>query len=507
MTRAALTFLLLATLAALLPERGVAQDVATITVGTDEVAGEVLGFDGTYLRLRTAGGEVTLHYDPSHCSGACPDPALYVPELRLSGTPRLGTLILPALIEAYARDAGLSWERQEGPEGYRYDLASEALTLRVSVRLTTTGDGLADLLAEEADVAMAGRLPSEAELERARSAGQGDLGERTHLLAVEMLVPVTSPTLPVQGASLAQLEALLSGEVLDWAALGAPPQMARFHIAAEDDETLSLIEAIAEGGLAEDRPVIAYDEAGALSAGVAGDPGGFGLVPASDVGLTRPLLLRGSCGLAHLPEPALAAAGDYPLTLPLLLVQPRRRLPPEAAAFLDWTRTASAQAVLRRAGVTGMAPQPIPLAEQGERLVAAMLDPGATLPELQRLSRFARDKQRLSPTFRFDGDRLDALSAGRLRGLASSLAESDTDRPLWLVGFFDEPGSTDGGVALSRDRAESVRDALRDLFGGDLPDGLDLRIAAFGATLPVACGETDWGRVLNDRVELWTSVD
>ena len=505
MTRAALGLLLFLTIAMLLPTRGAADGMVTISVGADRVSGEPLGFDGAFLRLRTAEGVVTLRYDPALCSGACPDHASFVPTLRLSGTPRIGTLVLPALIEAFARETGLALDRSEdGSGGYGYTLRDDAPRLRFSVRLTTTGDGLADLLAEEADVVMAGRFPDADELERARAAGLGDLSGGTFLLAVEPLLAVTAPTLPVRSLGLGQLESLLSGEILDWAAVGTPPQVARMHMAAEDDETPSLVSRIVPAPLAADRPVVSYDEPAALSAGIAADPGGFGLVPPTDVGLAHPLVLRGSCGLELQPDGPLVAAGDYPLSLPLLMIAPRRRLPPDAAAFLDWLETDTAQAVLRRSGVVGTSPQPIPVAGQGERFVAALMDAGNGIGELQRLARFVRTKQRLSPTFRFEGGSLDDLSVARLRALAAHLVDHPGERELWLVGFLDGP---DAGIEGSRMRAETVRSALGEMFGGSLPEGLDLRIAAFGEALPVACPDTDLGRALNDRVELWESID
>ena len=512
MTRADLPILLILLIAAALPGRGVAQSEVTVGVGTDRVAGEVLGFDGTFLRLGTDAGEVTLHYDPALCSGpACPDPAAHVATLGFSGTSRLGALVLPALIEGFARERGLEVRRTDSDaDVFAYELAdATGPVLRLPFRLTSTADGLADLLAGEADIAMAARYPDAGEAELLTAAGLGDLTARARLIALEPLLPIVPPTLPVRSLDPAQLAGLLSGEILDWAAVGAPPQAVRLHLEEGNDETIAVISRFAPDGLAPDRPVVLH--AGGVAGAVADDPGGFALVAASDVGLAQAVQIRGSCGLTSRADPASMAAGDYPLSLPLLLLQPRRRLAPEAQDFLDWTASEAAQGVMRRAGVSGLTPLPMPVAEQGERFVAAILaggtEPGASLRDLQRLARFALGKTRLSPTFRFDGEALDPVSTGQVRALMTRLASGQLAGPLWLVGFSDGQDSPRRDLEMSRERSETVRSALTRAFGGQLPASVDLRIASFGDLLPVTCGDSAIERRLNDRVELWAEVD
>jgi phosphate transport system substrate-binding protein len=53
-----------------------------------------------------------------------------------------------------------------------------------------------------------------------------------------------------------------------------------------------------------------------------------------------------------------------------------------------------------------------------------------------------------------------------------------------------------------------VEVALLEALGGALPEGVRLRVHAFGEALPMGCDdprEGPWGAEVNRRVELWVS--
>jgi hypothetical protein len=140
-----------------------------------EVQGRVLGFDGRFVRIDAPEGELTLDLGSMTCGGACPDQEEFVPELNLSGDADLGRLLLPALIEGFAAAQG--WAAERGGEGDRvtYVLREDGgEVLRLGLRLTTTEDGIADLLASEADLAVLARAPRPAEETMLADGGLGE---------------------------------------------------------------------------------------------------------------------------------------------------------------------------------------------------------------------------------------------------------------------------------------------------------------------------------------------
>ncbi|WP_181418568.1 phosphate ABC transporter substrate-binding/OmpA family protein [Pseudoroseicyclus aestuarii] len=493
---------------------------ARVGAGGLVLTGPVLGFDGTYLRLATPEGAVSLVYDADLCTGAaCPDPKNFVPQLRLSGASRLGDLILPALIEGYARSLGHALSQEAVPGGRTAYLIEdeEGPVLALSLRRTSTEDGIADLLAEEADVALAARPMTAEEIALARDAGLGamEAPRRARLIAFDALVPIAAPGQGLRDLTPEDLAEVLAGRITDWQDLGGAALPLTLHLGPEDDGQLqgALLALLGDGELAPD--AVRHASAGAVAAAVARDAGGIGLVPFGATDPAEPLALHGGCGLQGHALPETVATADYPLTQPLALYLPARRFAPEAAAFLAWIDTPEAQMVLRRSGVAGTLPLRIPLSAQGGRLASAIAaaGPGADgvpLTELQRVMRVLGARLRLSPTFRFDsGDaQLDPLSESHLRQLAQAIRDgSYRGRRLLLAGFSDGLGDWVSNRSLSEDRARAVRDELLRLLGGGLPQGVTVQIAGLGEALPMGCSRSTLGRTASRRVELWVQEE
>ncbi|WP_373354884.1 substrate-binding domain-containing protein [Pseudoroseicyclus sp. CXY001] len=500
-----------AALAALLPSVASAEEVTLREPsGGLELTGEFLGFDGQNIRIAGPFGEMTLAYEGMECEGACPDPDTWLPTLRISGPARLAGLILPALIEAYARGLGAPLERQEAAGLVTYQLGGEA-GLTLALRATSTEDGFADLLAHEADMALADRPLTPMELSLARDAGLGPLedGAQQQVLALDALVPVVSPGRQMARLALRDLVRIYAGEITEWEALGQPQGPINAYLAEPSDGQAQHFETafLQRSGRAL-APAVRRLPAAELAAAVAADPSGLGLLPFGATDPALPLAVSGPCGLSLAPDAAPIRTEDYPLTLPLTLTMPRRLQHPHVAAFLAWLAEPEAQLVLRRAGVIGQEPAEIPVAEQGERFLAAIGNAGAeiVLSDLRDMADLLGPRTRLSPTFRFGegGVALDGPSRSSLAVLARRLTDGRyAGRELMFIGFSDRLGPAARNLALSEDRAAAVEAALLAALGGTLPPGVTLAHAGLGEALPVACDDTLWGRERNRRVELW----
>jgi phosphate transport system substrate-binding protein len=224
-------------------------------------------------------------------------------------------------------------------------------------------------------------------------------------------------------------------------------------------------------------------------------------------GPARALPLTDSCDFPLPATPVTIKAEDYPLTAPLFLLTPRRRLPLLAREFLEFLATDAAQEAVATAGYIDRRVGLAPLTQDGQRLLGAIRNTGpeVTLAELQRLAAAMTGGDRVSLTFRFqDGSaQLDEHSRDNLTDLARLIAAgSFPGKHLLLAGFSDGSGAAAVNLDLSRSRAVAVRAALHaaapDLTEEQLPD-----TTGFGEALPMACDTTASGRQVNRRVELW----
>ncbi|MDJ0826309.1 MAG: substrate-binding domain-containing protein [Rhodobacter sp.] len=496
-----------------------AADDVTLTSrdGSVEITGNLLSFDGEFYRVDTAYGVLTLDGSGVICDGpGCPDLTAYVAEVTLSGARTLGDVLMPALVEAFATRAGYGIERQVTSDSdFRYvltDAASGRPAARIGFRVTSTSEGFADLLANEADLVLSSRPATAQETALAREAGLGDLTNprRSRIVALDALVPVVAAGNPLDGLTIQGLARVFSGEIETWAALGGPDAPVALHL--RDPAS----------GIAQDFVARVLDPRGldlapdvtrhlsneTLADAVAADPLAIGIVPLSAVGNAVPLAINGPCGMSVRAAPRTVKTEDYPLTLPLFVYAPARRLPVLVREFLAFVRAPAAQPVIARAGFVDLRLDGVAVPAQGDRLMNAIAAGGGEVPltELQRLVRALRGTERLSLSFRFlpGGTRLDAHSLSNVDILAGQLERGAFDGlPLTFVGFSDGDGPADANRRLAQRRAEAARRAVLRAAPAADRDALEISVEAFGEAMPVACDEAEWGKRVNRRVEVW----
>ena len=220
------------------PVMALAQDVTLSSPdGKVELSGTLLGFDGEFYRLRTEYGELTVDGSGVSCEGpGCPNLAAFVAEVYFSGSATMGAVLMPALVDAFARRSGHDVTREE-VDASQFDLfltnrASGKRVARFGFRATNADEGFADLLADEADVVMTLREIRREERINAREAGMGDLtgANRSRVLALDAVVPVVSPSNPIKGISPSMLAQVFAGQVTNWQALGGPDAPIDLHL-------------------------------------------------------------------------------------------------------------------------------------------------------------------------------------------------------------------------------------------------------------------------------------
>lgn len=501
----------------LLPIAAHAQDVELRSLdGTVTLEGTLLAYDGAYYRLDTIYGPLTIAAEGVACAGpGCPDLTTFVAEARIAGEATLAEGLLPALLAGFAADRGMTLARpQVTADGLAYALTRRDGTTaaRFTVARGSSDSGFLALLNREADLALTLRPPTGAERRADRSSAPDDppLSRRVRVIGLDALVPVVAPQNPIDAISLPDLAAIMAGEIVNWRALGGPDAPIALHLMAPEMGLAQgfAAEILDTGAVDPSLGVTTHDSAMALSAAVARDAYALGVTPQSARGAARSLPLAGACGFSQVADAAAVKAEDYPLTAPVYLYLAPRRLPQLVRDFLAWTETEAAERIVAEAGYVDQSLTRTPLSAQGMRLANAVTAAGGEVPlsELQRLVSSMARVERLSATFRFaDGSvELDAQSRASATRLAAAIERGDFDgRRLVFVGFSDGEGRAEVNLGLSRRRAEAAREAVLAAADSAQPDRVTLDIDAFGEAMPMACDDSDWGRAVNRRVEVW----
>ncbi len=495
-----------------------AQDVTlTSRDGGVELSGTLLGFDGEFYRLQTEYGELTVDSSGVLCDGpACPNLQDYVAELALAGSTTMGAVLMPALVEGFAQREGYEATREDADQSrFTYlltNIETGKLAARFRFRVTTTDEGFADLLANEADIVMALREIHPGERQRAREAGMGDMTglHRSRVLALDAVVPVVAPGNPVRSISPLDLARVFAGQVTNWQDLGGVDAPISLHLPGAGT---GLGQAVADQVMKPVRLefadyIVRHPLGAALAEAVEDDPFALGISSYAEVANTVPLVLTGDCGFALEAGRQTIKTEDYPLTAPMFLYLPARRLPTIAREFLAFTRGPTAQVVIRRAGFVDQSPEEVPIDMQGNRFANAISTAGPEVPlaELQRMVRTLDGMARLTTSFRFEAGsiRLDAQSRSNVQQLARAMEVGTYDaRRILFVGFSDGDGPSGANRHISLRRADAVRRAITQAAQTEDTRRVTLDVDAFGEALPMACDDSAWGRQANRRVEVW----
>ncbi|MEL7117194.1 MAG: substrate-binding domain-containing protein, partial [Pseudomonadota bacterium] len=496
----------------------VAQDVTlTSRDGTVSVSGTLLTFDGELYRLETEYGVLTLDGLRVTCDGpGCPDLTGLVSKLRISGSRTMGEVLMPALVETYAIRNNLALERQViSDTAFEYRLTrrgEDTPAAIIGFRITSTAEGFADLVADEADLVLSTREVTPTEIELGRAAGLGDLSvaRRSQIVALDGLVPIVSRRNPLDAILLEDLAQVYAGQIVDWVALGGTPGPLSLHLR---DTQSGLAEefrrrVMAPMGLDIVGDVTLHADNASLADAVSRDPDAIGIAAFSETGNAKMLDLIGSCGKRIRASSTTLKTEDYPLTTPLFIYSPIGRPSPLTRELIGYIRSRFAQPVIARSGFVDLRVGEVNVDGQGQRLANAIGAAGdeITLTELQRLVAELDGTERLTLSFRFEpgGTRLDAQSRSNIEQLGRVLEDGRLDdREIMFVGFTDGEGEARANLRLARRRADTVRKAVLRAAPAADHSRLNISVEAFGEAMPMACDDSAWGKAINRRVEVW----
>ncbi len=495
-----------------------AQDITlTSHDGKVEVVGNLLGFDGEFYRVDTQFGVLTVDGSGVTCDGpACPSLTDFVAEVTFSGSSAMAEVLLPALVRGFADQENLTASQEKsGGSAVVFALHKPGRTApmaRFVFLATNTGQGFGDLASGQADIVMAQREIRPAEQDVVSAAGLGDLTEprRSRVLSLDAMVPVVADDNPIGQISPADLARLFSGEITNWAELGGPDAPVALHLT---DQGSGLTQAVEDQLLAPAKAtlsdtVITHTRSSALVSAVGSDPFSIGIASLAEARSARALPLAGGCGHALSASRQSVKTEDYPLTAPMFLYLPPHRLPRIARQFLAYSQGVAAQMIIRQAGFVDQAPETVRVGLQGDRLANAIAAGGSEvgLDELQRMIDVLRPMARLSLSFRFEpgSSRPDAQSRSNILNLANALQSGAYDaQKLVFVGFSDGNGPADSNARIALLRAKTVRNAVLAAIETAVPETVEISVEGFGEAMPMACDETEWGRKVNRRVEVW----
>jgi phosphate transport system substrate-binding protein len=432
----------------------------------------------------------------------------------IAGSNTIGEKLMPALVRAFGEAQGFATEG-EACAGASFNLRKGRWSLSIACSARGSHTGIPALAAGEVDIAMLSRPIDGDEREVMRRAGYPTMEAARHetVLALDGLLVVVAPQNRLRALSIDEIARVFSGEITDWAQLGAARGRINLYVRDENSGTRDSFEDMVMRPRAKRVSGTArrFQSSSELSDSVAADPRGIGFVGFAYQGRARALPIAQPCGIVHEPSVLAIKAEDYPLSRRLFLYTAKQHSV-YSGDLVDFALSPAAQPVIERAGyidqtIASWSPDDTRARVAGYA-AAPPREPGLDMHggRLGELRVLAERAERLSISFRFrsNSTRLDTKAWQDVLRLAEHMRTVARNRKVLLLGFADSQGTFDDNLALAQARAEEVRTSLLGSGAGLSPD---LIVASgYGELMPVACNADDVGRAKNRRVEVWLSA-
>ena len=502
-----------------------AEPVVTLTSldGATQLEGELLSFDGKTYILRTGVGTINVEAAQVTCAGdGCPGQAANsaqpadtsqpagTGQFSIAGSNIIGDRLMPALVEGYADQLEAELVREVGAGGnesvFRLNDGATNEIVAINVGAHGTATAFASLSEGTAAIGLASRRMHGPE------AGLADLRDSPHeqILALDGLIVIVHPDNPIRTMSLDQIAGVFSGRITNWAALGGPDQPISVYVPDDRSGTLEVFETT----VMQPRQLGIIDTAerledhADLSDLVSVDPTGIGLTGFAYARGSRMLAIRQECGLISFPTSFAMKTEEYPLGRRLYAYgSGQTPLPVHARGLLDFALTDAAQPIVADAGFVDRDIEGQGIEVQGARLAHSLTSPEEfSLPVFREMLAEIKDAERLSITFRFTlgSSNLETRSQSEAERFAQLLAGGAyPGKDILLVGFTDSVGEFAVNRNLAVRRAQSVLDTLKHSVDAGALDAVPILVQSYGELTPVGCNETNAGRELNRRVEVW----
>ncbi len=440
------------------------------------------------------------------CSGAaCPKPTPVL--IGIHGSNTIGAQLMPSTIERFTEEQGYTVEKILGrdAEEVQFRLTDTAGKDVATIDLQSRGSHTAPpgLAARHAQIGEMSRPITAEELGTIEGAG---VKVKANIFALDGIAILVSPQNPIKSLSLEDISKVFSGEITDWAQLGGGSS-GKINLYVRDgksgtfDTFNSLV--LKPRNVKMSPEARMFEGSADLSDVVARDRNGIGFGGFAYIRNAKPLAISSTCGIVSSPDVFTVKTEDYPLARRLFLYS-ADSLSPLGNRLVDYALSDKAQDVISEAGFINQQIDMQTFEQQASRFAPALLVPDKdfNFQHMRDLVRDLQNSRRLSVNFRFQksSSALDERVSQDVPRLAR-LLKSDPGKykEILLLGFTDNTGSFESNRVISANRATSFKNAL-------VAEGVPANrivVKAYSHLLPVGCNDTEAGRAMNRRVEVW----
>ena len=480
--------------------------------GSLNLRGQLIEFVDQKYTIDTSIGRMTVDSNNVLCSGeACPSVNLPTSNFRIVSLDTLTTNIMPDILTAYAQSIDAQMSITDDDSFVFTNGEGEELAI-ISLSSTSSSDDSPSLRSVQPVMALtSGPLRPEEALELINFEQQtGQSTDTSKVIGLNAITIITAKDNPISAMSTSDIAKVFSGEYKNWSDLGGQDAPIALYGPQPDSELAKTFEIQIFGARDDDKSHLSQDifYFENIAERVAFNPNGIGYTYFANFQPAQTLDIQEACGMAIPANNFTIKAEEYPLTQRVYTYRLTQTNIEHADRLSDFMQSDTAQEIISSHGLINQRDTSYAIKNQGIRFVNAIAAntnvAGSEL--LRQMIMQINGSKRLSMTFRFEtgSDQMDQRAQTDIVRLAEKLKSPENDgRVVHLMGFTDSAGDFDLNLEVSLRRANQVRDALIGI-DTSLAERVSILPAGFGEIAPVACNESDQGRTINQRVEVWT---
>lgn len=516
--RIAATFLCTAAPAALLAQQVVLES-------TDQfisVQGEIVGYNGVMVRVRTVVGEMAVPASEVVCFGdACLD-VIANNDFGLTAASFQNVVGATAPQETGgAADLQIAFASASYQSAYNTVAGAFSGASVDDAGVVTlqdeTGASIVSLTASDdpaaADILVA-TVPLGGTSSRtyASPADWAVTDSPSHqLIGLQSYSVVVAPNAGITSISMNDLARVYAGEVTNWSQIGGADMGVLPLQLPTTSRVRSALDALImepAGKQIAGNVLTMSDEAG-IVASINQFPGSISVVSGASADAAQTIPVSGSCPVAVAATPFSIASGDYPLVRPVMARFNASAGGALTSALFDFAATTQAQTALSAEGFDSFAARPQASTDQNARLSQLL---SADLDDAQRTAagqmfQVLFGAQRMSPTL--TGGAASGPEGAWNRAMLQSVIEAIADpansgREVILVGFGESTAGSQAAIDASAAAAADIRAALAAEAGSRIA-GNNVSLVSFGfgnVSLPT-CVDGQVAGSEYTRVEVW----
>jgi phosphate transport system substrate-binding protein len=410
--------------------------------------------------------------------------------LRVHGSNTIGAQLIPALAERYLKEQGATDVRRvQGKHDetiVQGVLPGDSSPKSIEIEAHGSWTAFTDLAQGKCDVGMASRKITADETAALSSLGDMTSPASEHVLGLDGIAVIVSPTNPIQSLTKDQLARIFSGTVTHWSQMLIP--RGTIHVYARDSKsgTYDTFKTLVLGNSNLVSSAVRVEDSRQLSDKVASDPDAIGFIGLPYIRSAKAVAISDTGSKPLLPTRLTVSTEDYALSRRLYLYTPTNPSNQLTVGFVSFALSRIGQESVAENGFVA------------QNVTAESIPAATNAPS--EYKRITRGANRLSLDFRFrtGSAGLDNKALVDLDRVVTFLTDLKyPGKSVILIGFADSTGTDTINIALSKNRAKAIADQFA-------PRGLDVGLSTgFGSALPVATNATEDGRQKNRRVEIW----